>query len=631
MAYALVARREYAFDDDAAHYLGLAESLLAGDGYAFEGRAHTRFPPGTSLAYLPTLALTGRNFVWIYATAVGWSLVALCFVHRWLRARGERHTLLLTLLVGTSATWLEHSTGASLSEAPFAACTYAALYASERSARGSRFAPLWLALAATGALLVRTIGLAWVGVALFGVFLGARVAARRAHRASATATNARIAARRESSDARAATQRLAPQGISQRALVVVAATLVFAALGWFAWTGGARGAVRAADFGHESSYVGQWLAADPRAPDLGSADAGTWFARGFEKLPVEARHAAEILTQIDWLPARIWVPWTLAAALLVGLGLRRDLARSNPIAGWLLVASALVLVSWPYDEGRRFLMPFVPLLLLFARDGLRVTLVAMRRAPQRVRRGFVGLLATSLVLLAVDVTTTTKPFATHELVAMGALASGGAVLLVWHEFVGYVQRVPKQRVLAASCLGWLACGAFAWPRVVERNHTRISNSRGAPLRAAADWLAEHASARDVILATPHAALYFATGLDVRPLPITADPRRLVAALDAERPTYVFCFDPRTNEYLRPVDTERRAVLERERPGEWREVHRGVGFAVLAPNPSTTRLPPGRALVPSRRFASDDPALDGTPTDATAGESSDAAAGESSDH
>lgn len=603
--YALVARREYAFDDDAAHYLGLAEALLAGDGYTFAGRAHTRFPPGTSLAYLPTLALAGRDFVWVYATSVLWSLVALACVYRWLRARHERHALLLTLLVGASATWLEHSTGASLSEAPFAAFTYAALFASERSAHGSRLAPLGLALAATGALLVRTIGLAWVAVVCFG----ALVAARKARRES-TPTAAAGGDHRKS--ARALATKLEPRatdGASRRALAGVAAALVLAALGWFAWTGGARGAARAADFGHEPSYVGQWLAADPRAPDLGSATAGTWFVRGFEKLSVEARHAAEILMQVDWLPARVWLPWTLAAVLLVGLGLRRETARANPLAGALLVASALVLVSWPYDEGRRFLMPFVPLLVLFARDGLRVTRVSVRRTPRRARRVFVAALATSAFLLTVDVTTTTKPFATHEFVALGALGFVAVASLAWQRFVGHMPGVRSRHLLAACCLGWLACGAIAWPRVVERNHARISNSRGAPLRAAAEWLASHTSARDVILATPHAALHFASGRDVRPLPITADPRRLLAALDAERPNYVLCFDPRANEYLRPLDTERRAVLERTRPGEWNEVHRGAGFAVLAPARSTAPLPthsPSRPVASDRRAVEDEP-------------------------
>jgi hypothetical protein len=49
-AYPLTVQSQYSFGQDESVYLGLAESLAAGDGYAFNERPHTVYPPGLPLA-----------------------------------------------------------------------------------------------------------------------------------------------------------------------------------------------------------------------------------------------------------------------------------------------------------------------------------------------------------------------------------------------------------------------------------------------------------------------------------------------------------------------------------------------------------------------------------------------------
>jgi hypothetical protein len=549
--YVAAARRSYFFDDDAAHYVGLAEALLSGDGYAFEGRAHTRFPPGTPLAYAPVLAWAGRDFAWIYRASVAWSLLALAACYAWLRVRRERRALELMLVTGLSATWIEYSTGGSLSEAPFAACTYAALLACELAARGSRVARVVFPACAAAAFYVRTLGVAWLAAAL----ASARTRDRRA----------------------------------RRAWLATAGALGLAVLAWFAWSGGARGPARAADFGHEASYVDQWLALDPHAPDRGRAPLGAWAARCAEQFVREARHVAEIALHADWLPARAWPPWMAASVLLVGLGLARELRRKPPLAGVFLLASLVVLWTWPFDEGRRFLMPFVPLLLLCGWSGVRIAVRSTRERPARAARLVLACAGAASLGAWLDAATTARPFGASEWLALAAWAAIAIAAVVALTKRSRAFRPRLGTVVVVWSLAWLALGVPSVWAAVERN-LGAKSARQEPVRRAAEWLVAHARPGDVTLATPHAPLAFATGLDVRPLPVTADAARLLTALAEEAPRYLVILDARANEYKEPSDAARRAVLERAAPSAWREVHHANGFAILE---STQSAPAAR--------------------------------------
>src|SRR5688572_17039630 len=133
--YWTTARRTYFYDSDASTYLELARSLASGAGYVFDGEAHTKFPPGVPLLLTPFVMAHDGDFLLLYRWSAGISLAALACAGWWFRERGERAAALLVALCAASAAWYEFSTGASLSEAPFALVLLALFAGAERAVR----------------------------------------------------------------------------------------------------------------------------------------------------------------------------------------------------------------------------------------------------------------------------------------------------------------------------------------------------------------------------------------------------------------------------------------------------------------------------------------------------------------
>jgi hypothetical protein len=555
LLYYLTARRTYFYDSDTSTYLELARSLVAGEGYVFDGERHTKFPPGVPLLLAPFAAWFDGDFALLYRIVVTTSLAALAAAAWWLARRGEQRGPWILGLCAASAGWHEFSTGASLSEAPFALALFLLLAVSERVFRGPRPngpSALLLGLLGTALVLLRSAGLA-VAVGILATFVHQHWRGLPALRG--------------------------PVG----RLCGLFAWLpgLLAAGAWMLWTAQPPERPHGGDLGHETSYLALWRLADPREPDRGMLGAEGLLPRLSENLGIEGRHAAEVLTNLPWIPGTGLSPVFALAMLVCFLGWRRELARENPLGAWVGLAYAGLISLWPYDEGRRFVMPLAPLLFVFAAGGLRDLAGRWRRSTPRSASRLAALGAAAGFLFhagALFLRGQPASLQSRLDLALWGMLFAAAAAWAWRplapsRLLGRAPRLPQlARGSFAACFLLLGVGTILR---VARTNLQLS---GAPLRQlgaqqAAEWINEHAPSDACVLATDHAALRYATGRSVAILPVTGNRARLAAALIDERPDYVVINAPRPNEYFKPSETERLALLQEIAPGRLEEVAR----------------------------------------------------------
>ncbi|CAG0993695.1 hypothetical protein MYXO_02551 [Myxococcaceae bacterium] len=566
LLYGISARDRSFFDADTAQYLGVAESLLAGEGYRFDARPQTKFPPGVSLAYLPTLAAFGRDFVWVFRTTVCYSLAALAAAFVWWGARGERSRGLLLVVSAGSLTWFEFSLGASLSEMPFALATFVALALAERGFAGRPLAVAGFAGAVVAAVLTRTAGVALVvGIAATLVW------------------------------------RWRSLGVERLGFAVGALAGAVALLGWVAWSAAVREPFFSGDLGsaatYAATYVDQIIARSPHEPDLGRASVADLAWRLLANAQVQLAHTGEILSNLPWLPARGITPIAGIGAGIVGLGLVAELRRANPLAGGTTLATVALLLVWPFDEGRRFLAPLVPVIFTFAAAGAVWADEIARSRPLWLLMGALALSLTALAFTAVDSGFRPDPAGSLERggrfvwIGIALAASAGLALGRGGAAESLVRRLPSLPRLAPAFVGvYLLVGACEVPEVFERHHERSGPMRQTPARHASEWLAREATKGSRVMATDWDAIHFATGLATVPLPVTRDAEKLRLAIALTRPDYLVINAPRPHEYLNPTDGERLEILLREAPGGLAQVWRSDAVSVLRVDPEAFAPP-----------------------------------------
>ena len=118
--------------------------------------------------------------------------------------------------------------------------------------------------------------------------------------------------------------------------------------------------------------------------------------------------------------------WAVAASAIVAFGWVRSLRRPQwRLAGLVPFCTLIVLLSWPFTEAGRFLIPLIPCILVGAVEGVagalrrvgRARRIGARRAPYGVTSSRRRLIAAGLVLLA------SLPYSVYALVTGKARAA----------------------------------------------------------------------------------------------------------------------------------------------------------------------------------------------------------------
>ncbi len=171
LAYATWIGGPQAPRNDGYGYLGLARSLAAGEGYLFNGRPHTTFPPGMAAVLSVVFATVGENFFVFHGIVALFGLGALLFIYLGLKRITDPTTaLVVTLVTGVAYRFYSYS-GEILTDVPTTMLLWVTLYMCLRGLRGRA---AWLVFAAAMAgvvVLFRMAGVLMMGALGVGLLL----------------------------------------------------------------------------------------------------------------------------------------------------------------------------------------------------------------------------------------------------------------------------------------------------------------------------------------------------------------------------------------------------------------------------------------------------------------------------
>lgn len=330
---------------DSVTYVLLAESLLrAGDGFALSmapgpPEAHTHYPPGYPALLAPAVALFGRNFFALKLLSVLFttaSVVVFCLYTR--RGREPVPWLCLGLAFAVTPGVIDYSRWI-LSEAPFLLLTLVALWGLRADSEAERIGPAFVValLASVASFYVRSIGALLL---------------------AATST-AYLVNRRW--------PRLVVHGIAGSALTIP----------WL---------VRNQFVADSASpYFAQFRLANVYAPEAGNLDLIGFGGRLLENLWLYAsREMPRLLVGSDspWTTHPVMTAAGVAVSALAALGLVRACRRPAAREFYVVYMGLAILLFQESVNDVRYLVPLVPLILIYLFDAVgALGRGARRRAP----------------------------------------------------------------------------------------------------------------------------------------------------------------------------------------------------------------------------------------------------------
>lgn len=320
---------------DNASYVVLAESILrTGDGYTDHigpgpARPHTQYPFGYPLLLAPIVALFGRSFLTLKAFSVLMSLGTVLFFALLARRLVDKKTwAVLSLAVGVNPVIVDYSHWV-LSEGTFLFFSTLSLYFLIRaeSVERERFGTLfWLAVVSLAFTAhIRSIGVAFAAAG--GVYYLVRRKWRR--------------------------------------LIVFGLAMGLLLAPWM---------VRNRLVGEsDAGYGSQLLMKNPYSPELGTVSPGDMVARVWKNVVIYGSgEMGRVVfgSESGWARSGPGRALSLVASLLVLAGLGRRMRRGFGILeAYFLVYLAIVLL-WPEAwSDVRFIVPVIPLLLLYLSEG----------------------------------------------------------------------------------------------------------------------------------------------------------------------------------------------------------------------------------------------------------------------
>ena len=339
---------------DSATYVLLAESLLTpGDGYSVSWepgppQAHTKYPPVYPAFLAPLVAIFGRNFVVLKLLSIVFTAASVCVFCRYARCRRETMPwFFLALAFAVSPGVIDYSRW-MLSEAPFLLFTLFALWQldRDRDEKGMGW-PFWLALlAAVIDFYVRSIG------ALL------------------------LAAGSLSYLTRRKWRKFLVHGVVGAGLTIP----------WLVRNRLAEGAA--------TPYLEEFLLSNVYNPEAGHLGLSGMVARFFENGWLYAsRELPRALagSESTWAGGLLVVALAVLVSGLVLIGLARALYRrpGAPELYFVLNSAAIMLFQTSVNDVR-YLVPLIPLILIYATDGAGV----LARAGRRILPPFSPVLVT---------------------------------------------------------------------------------------------------------------------------------------------------------------------------------------------------------------------------------------------
>ena len=566
VVYALLAQTVFPFGADEALYIGAAKSMASGGGYRAAGRALTLYPPGWPLLLTPVEWLTNGDYGWFarYTAA----LIPLLLYASWrlYASRREPRAWWLIAALMASVSVFDIGTREVRSEIAFTAFTIGFLAWAERAlVRSSgRAMPLRIlggTLLLLGGLTTRTIGLALLGaIVMTGVHL-------------------------------LVTQR-ALLAIYARQMVVPLVAGVVYQLNWGRW---ARSQVVAAYRGEPTAYDRWFWMRDAHNPAAGEATVLEVLGRIPGNIRIQASEAAALLTNIGWITPSWTSPIVALLAVVLLAGLIEEWRRPLPLLCWYVIGYVGVLSVWTFDEGTRYIMPLLPLLLVLILSGWRGLSRTFARWPRQSLRIAMALAVVELIGLVLRVTDPSVRYGKQTEVAFvfwGVALALGVVADYRRQSAAGGLRRPIRYVAAACVSGYFLLGLVGIVGLARFNVSGRIQLPGQAVRRVSDWIATNAPDSSVIMARQFGSLNLATHRKTVPFPLTSSVEVMRSAVAAQRPTLLVVIDSTSYDYYLPSEPARLALIERALNTTLERKARVDGASIYEFPPSVA-VPPAR--------------------------------------
>lgn len=347
---------------DSATYVLLAESILrTGDGFALSmvpgpPEAHIHYPPGYPLLLAPAVGLFGRNFIVLKLLSVLFttvSVIIFCLYARGGRGRVPWWSLGLAFAVNPGV--IDYSRWI-LSEAPFLLLTLTALWALREDGKAERMGPAFVLalLASVASFYVRSIG---------ALLLAATSITYLAHRKW---------------------PRLVVHGLAGSALTIP-------------WLLRNRHVADSA-----SPYFAQFRLANVYNPEAGNLDLAGFAGRFLENFWLYvSREMPRALVGSDspWAQHPIASAAGIAVCVLALLGLALAFRKPGAAEFYAVFMGLATLLFQESVNDVRYLVPLVPLVLVYVSDAVGWLARGVRRSPFGFSAPAATMVALALVAL----------------------------------------------------------------------------------------------------------------------------------------------------------------------------------------------------------------------------------------
>jgi hypothetical protein len=531
--------------EDASCYTGLAASL-GHMHYQYDYVNHVNYPPGLPAVLLLLSHVYGHQPAGSYpafmmATAAGSGLVLL--LSYWLiRRHGSRSwALIYVLLVASSPFAFDLATRRIGSDIAYCLFSLAALLAFDRLTEATTPPRVRTWSALFGASFLAALTMRTIGVSLFlGLCAWIAVSWLRSRKPP------------------------------RAALIVILLCGLLEQGAWFAWT--KANYVRPAPGENTYDYSDDFKRIDPHRPDLGQAGLWDIAKRPVWRLGEEAAHVTEFFMAGRWANPVTYSPLAAIPAFLVLVGLLESLRRREAgLCECYFPVYVLILLSWPYDVGPRYLFPALPLCFTYLRRGWRKCLEVLQASPTTVFRalaaGSAVLLSMSLYAWIVNHDAGIQPrFAT-------VFWTVSAVFTLWLGLRPRLGRPVAFRMILPppvwKACGWCAIIVLCGPGILTQSADARSNLTITepemlqyPTAEAARWLNRHTPKDAVVMSFSPWFLYAMTGRHVVAFPPTARPGVILGVARKYRVQYLVVLD---DTWYFPTQEERLLVLQKADP------------------------------------------------------------------
>lgn len=529
---------------DQSHYAGAARSLINGAGYTFNGRPETCYPPGLSLSLAGIIDAFGDNYIFFSRYIVICAILSLIFTFLYYKLRQVRHGIIFCIIIACSPTFFIYSTEVG-SDMVFMMASMGYLYFSElaNNRKNDPHRKYFLILA--GLFLLYAVSTRSIGMAL--------VAATGAVMIHSLYINRK---------------KLSLQSIDHPSLIYFAIGFVFYAY-WSYWSYINTTTLYENEF--RESYFRQLLLINPHQPDLGNAPLFSIFLRFLNNIPSQIAHIAEYFANVSSIKPLWLSPLTIFSLFIAAKGLAIELRRPHPLAGWYVVFYFALVLVWPYDEGKRFIFPVLPIIAILLLQGIHELTGLFQKDFASIKK---YILYISIFCLTGSVFhfVMAKPYSKQEF----------AFILLWcliiislhfsSKIFNVFSRLRQKRLTSFAALFYILLFLiFSNFLIVSNIMARSSHKPDYPLATISHWIQNNIASSSTIMSHSSAQIYYLTGREILPLPITGNADILSRTMYNLKPDYLIIdVTKHQYEYYRPTEEERFRILERIFPGGFKK-------------------------------------------------------------